>query len=129
MSIIIDSIVPNRECLETPASSASTDRCVEEVHFHLRRDEGGHSVTIAVEETIPFHREASGAGASFYLSSSTITPSLSGMISENRFDPAESSLQRDLVNMVNVRVRYAAGRDLIVRSNPSEAAALGDLFD
>jgi hypothetical protein len=129
MTIIIDSIVPNRECLETPPSSATTDRCVEEVHFHLRHDEGGRTVTTEVEETIPFHREASGTGASFYLSSSTITPSLSGMISENRFDPAETSLQRDLVNMVNVRVRYAAGRELIVRSNPSEAAALGQLFD
>jgi len=129
MTIIIDSIVPNRECLETPPSAASTDRCVEEVHFHLRREEGGHGVASAVEETMPFRREASSSGSSFYLSSSTVTPSLSSMISEHRFDPTEASLQRDLLNMVNVRVRYAAGRDLVMRSDPSQSALMGELFD
>src|SRR5262245_44248630 len=129
MTLIIDSVTPDQACLETAPTSAQQDRCVVEASFHLRRYERGSVTAERRSEEIPFHREAGTSGINFFIQASSVPASLSGLITEHRFDPTQAAFLRDLRNIVHVRTDYDRGRALLVDFDRAHGTEYARLFD
>src|SRR4029453_7148081 len=129
MTLIIASVTPNAECVEPPPAAAGRDRCVVEASFHLRREDGGTTTAEPRSETIAFYREAEREGPNYYVSSSSLSPTLGGLITEHRFDPTQASLVRDIRNVIRIRVDYVRGRNLFQDYDRVHGTEYARLFD